>query len=123
MLESFSSQAGKPTAALLPSLEQGEARVLGHRMAYVVAGAGEPVILLHGLGHASGTWAEVLPQLARRFRVYAVDMLGCGRSDKPRIDYHLWALATYTRHFMDAVGIERAHVVGHSLGGGVALHM
>jgi pimeloyl-ACP methyl ester carboxylesterase len=122
MNKSISSLAATGAAAPLPALEQGVARVLGHRMAYVVAGAGDPVILLHGLGHASGTWAEVLPPLARHFRVFAVDMLGCGRSDKPRIDYHLWALATYTRHFMDAVGIERAHLVGHSHGGGIAMH-
>ncbi len=105
-----------------PALREGVASVLGHRMAYVAGGEGEPVVFLHGLGHASGTWHRVLPHLAQRFRVFAVDMLGCGRSDKPRIDYSLWALATYTRYFMDAVGIPRAHLVGHSLGGGIAMH-
>jgi pimeloyl-ACP methyl ester carboxylesterase len=91
-------------------------------MNYVTGGDGEPVVFLHGLGHASSTWDGILPQLGRRFRVFAIDMLGCGKSDKPRIDYSLWALATYTRYFMDAVGIQRAHLVGHSLGGGIAMH-
>jgi pimeloyl-ACP methyl ester carboxylesterase len=50
-------------------------------------------------------------------------MLGCGVSDKPAIDYSLWAQATYLRHFMDAVGAERAIIVGHSLGGALALHL
>ncbi|HEY7350804.1 MAG TPA: alpha/beta hydrolase [Ktedonobacterales bacterium] len=105
-----------------PALQEGVVSVRGYRMAYVVGGAGEPIVFLHGLGHASSVWSGVLPHLARRFRVFAVDMLGCGRSDKPRIDYSLGALAGYTRSFMDAVGIERAHLVGHSLGGGVAMH-
>lgn len=123
MLETQSSHATLLDAPPSPALQEGVVSVLGHRMAYVAGGAGQPVILLHGLGHASSTWDEILPHLARHFRVYAVDMLGCGRSDKPRIEYNLWALATYTRYFMDALGIERAHVVGHSLGGGIALHI
>jgi pimeloyl-ACP methyl ester carboxylesterase len=123
MLETQSSRAALLEAQPSPALQEGAVSILGHRMAYVTGGSGQPVILLHGLGHASGTWNEILPHLARHFRVYAVDMLGCGRSDKPRIEYNLWALATYTRYFMDALGIERAHLVGHSLGGGVSLHM
>ena len=95
--------------------------VLGHRMAYFTGGEGEPLILLHGLGHAASAWNGVLPALARHFRVFAIDLLGCGHSDKPRIDYHLWSLATHLRYFMDGLGIERAHLVGHSFGGGLAL--
>ncbi len=130
MLETLSSDptasADFPTSdetSRQPTLQEGAASILGHRMAYMAGGAGEPVIFLHGLGHAASAWSEVLPHLARRFRVFAVDMLGCGYSDKPRIDYSLKALATYTRLFMDAVGIERAHLVGHSLGGGIAMHL
>jgi pimeloyl-ACP methyl ester carboxylesterase len=123
MLETISLDTASVDVSAAPSLQEGVVSVLGHRMAYVTGGEGEPVIFLHGLGHAKGTWNEVLPQLARHFRVFAVDMLGCGRSDKPRMEYNLWALATYTRYFMDAVGIERAHLVGHSLGGGISLHL
>ncbi len=124
MLETISFDAAAAAdAAAAPALQEGAVTVLGHRMAYVTGGDGEPVVFLHGLGHDSGTWNEVMPQLARHFRVFAVDMLGCGRSDKPRVEYNLWALATYTRHFMDALGIQRAHLVGHSLGGGIAMHI
>ncbi len=123
MLETISFDAASGDVAAAPSFREDVVSVLGHRMVYITGGAGEPVLFLHGLGHASGTWTEVLPQLARHFRVFAVDMLGCGRSDKPRVEYNLWALATYTRYFMDAVGIERAHLVGHSLGGGIAMHL
>jgi pimeloyl-ACP methyl ester carboxylesterase len=92
-------------------------------MRVLAAGQGEPVLLLHGLADVAESWARVLPALARRYRVIAPDLLGCGLSDKPRVPYHLWALATYTRHLLDAIGVERAHVVGHSLGGGLALHL
>ncbi|HEX6778657.1 MAG TPA: alpha/beta fold hydrolase, partial [Ktedonobacterales bacterium] len=63
-----------------PVLQERVASVLGYRMAYVTGGEGEPLILIHGLGLASSSWNGVLPALARRFRVFAVDMLGCGRS-------------------------------------------
>lgn len=100
-----------------------EARVLGYRMRYLVGGMGEPVLLLHGLADSKEAWQRLLPDLARRYRVYAPDLLGCGASEKPRINYSLWALATYIRHFLDAVGVEAANVAGHSLGGGLALHL
>lgn len=106
-----------------PRVEEAEARVLGYRMRYLVAGSGEPVVLLHGLADSGETWLRVLPELARRYRVFAPDMLGCGVSEKPDISYSPWALATYIRHFMDGVGAETAHIVGHSLGAGVALHL
>lgn len=106
-----------------PLVEEGEARVLGYRMRYLAAGAGEPLLLLHGLADVGAAWSRVLPSLARNYRVYAPDMLGCGASEKPRISYSPWALATYLRHFLDAVGAREAYVAGHSLGAGVALHL
>lgn len=92
-------------------------------MRYLTGGSGEPVILLHGLADTADAWGRVLPAIAARYHIFAPDLLGCGGSDKPAIDYSLWAQATYLRHFMDGVGIERAFVVGHSLGGGLALHL
>ncbi|MGO8950859.1 MAG: alpha/beta fold hydrolase [Ktedonobacterales bacterium] len=120
-----SSYSGLIDAAGVPAyaVERHEASVLGYRMRYLVAGAGEPVLLLHGLADSSDTWRSILPGLARRHRVFAPDLLGCGESDKPRINYSLWALATYVRYFLDAVGVEKADMVGHSLGAGLALHL
>lgn len=103
--------------------EERETRVLGYRMRYLTGGTGEPVLLLHGLADCKESWKRLLPDLAKRHRVYAPDMLGCGASEKPRISYSLWALATYMRHFLDAVGVGDANIAGHSLGGGLALHM
>jgi pimeloyl-ACP methyl ester carboxylesterase len=110
------------SAAPVEVIEEHEATVLGYRMRYLAAGDGEPIVLLHGLADSADAWMRVIPSLARSHRVIAPDMLGCGLSDKPKINYSLWALATYLRHFFDALNIQAANVVGHSLGGGVALH-
>lgn len=105
------------------ALEEREASVLGYRMRYLTGGTGEPVLLLHGLADCKEAWQRLLPTLARRHRVFAPDLLGCGASEKPPISYSLWAMAAYIRHFLDAVGVETANIAGHSLGGGLALHL
>ncbi|HKD73977.1 MAG TPA: alpha/beta fold hydrolase [Ktedonobacterales bacterium] len=102
-------------------LERRYATVCNFQMSYIAGGKGEPVVLLHGLGADNSTWRKVLPELAEHFTVYAIDMFGCGQSDKPVIEYTVEAMAHYVRLFMDAVGIEQAHIIGHSLGGGIAM--
>ncbi len=79
------------------------------------------LLLVHGMAGSSETWRHVMPALARRFTVLAPDLLGQGRSDRPRGDYSLGAQANTLRDLMDALGHERATVVGQSLGGGVAM--
>ena len=93
----------------------------GDRVAYREAGAGEALLLIHGMGGSSATWKAVLPELSKRYRVVAPDLLGHGQSAKPRADYSLGAFAAWLRDLLDALGISRATVVGHSLGGGVAM--
>ncbi|MGH9301276.1 MAG: alpha/beta fold hydrolase [Acidimicrobiales bacterium] len=95
----------------------------GHRVGYRMAGKGPAVVLLHGLTGSSTTWREVMPALSRHFTVMAPDMLGHGQSAKPRGDYSLGAYASGVRDLMVALGIPRASLVGHSLGGGVAMQM
>ena len=102
-------------------LERREALVCGFRMSYVTGGHGDPIVLLHGLGSESSTWRKILPTLAEHYTVYALDLFGCGRSDKPAIAYTIEAMAHYMRLFMDAVGIQQAHFIGHSYGGGIAM--
>ncbi len=102
-------------------LERRYVSVCGFQMSYIFGGQGDSIVLLHGLGSDSSTWRKILPELATQYTVYALDMFGCGRSDKPNIAYTIEAMAHYVRFFMDAVGIPRAHLIGHSLGGGVAM--
>jgi pimeloyl-ACP methyl ester carboxylesterase len=93
----------------------------GDRVAYRTAGQGPVLLLIHGMAGSSETWRHVMPALAERFTVVAPDLLGQGQSDKPRGDYSLGAYANTLRDLMDALGHERATVIGQSLGGGVAL--
>ena len=93
----------------------------GDRVAYLDEGAGDVLLLIHGLGGSTDCWRGVVPKLATRYRVIAVDLLGHGQSDKPRGDYSLGAFAVWLRDFLDALDIREATVIGHSFGGGVAL--
>jgi pimeloyl-ACP methyl ester carboxylesterase len=95
--------------------------VHGHLRAYRMAGSGPALLLIHGLGCDSSTWLPVMSRLARRYTVIAPDLLGHGRSDKPRADYTLGGYANAMRDLLTLLGIDRATVVGHSFGGGVAM--
>lgn len=91
------------------------------QMAYVRAGVGPPLLLVHGIPTSSFLWRGVIPILASEFTVYAVDLLGYGDSDKPQgADLSVPGQARHLEAFMDAVGWETGAVVGHDIGGGVA---
>ena len=99
-----------------------EATVHGHAMRYRRAGRDGPVlVLIHGITSSSRTWEPVLDALGRTHRVIAPDLLGHGESAKPRGDYSLGAYASGVRDLLAVLGHERATVVGHSLGGGIAM--
>lgn len=93
----------------------------GYRRAFRMAGEGPVLLLIHGIGDNSETWNEVIPHLAKSYTVIAPDLLGHGRSDKPRADYSVAAYANGMRDLLSVLGIEHVTVVGHSLGGGVAM--
>ncbi len=93
----------------------------GERIAYVDEGSGEVLLLLHGMAGSSQTWRSVIKPLSRHFRVIAPDLPGHGESNKPRSDYSLGAFAVLLRDLLDELGVTSATIVGHSLGGGVAM--
>lgn len=93
----------------------------GYRRAYRLVGSGPALLLVHGISDHSGTWAHLLPELARRYTVIAPDLLGHGSSDKPRADYAAAAYACGMRDLLGVLNIDQVTVVGHSLGGGVAM--
>jgi pimeloyl-ACP methyl ester carboxylesterase len=95
--------------------------VHGYRRAYVRAGRGPALLLIHGIGDSSQTWHELIPSLSRGRTVVAPDLLGHGMSDKPRADYSIAGYACAMRDLLTVLGIDRVTVVGHSLGGGVAM--
>lgn len=106
-------------------VRRGEVIALGHRLSYQEAGPveGRPVVLLHGLASDSDTWERAIsPLAAHGLRVVAVDLIGHGRSDKPRAQYLLDDFAASLDAFFEAAGIESATLCGHSLGGAIAVH-
>jgi pimeloyl-ACP methyl ester carboxylesterase len=107
----------------MPPLQRREVNLHGHRVSYAEAGdSGPVVVLVHGIAGSSATWAAVAPGLAERgLHVIAPDLLGHGESAKPRGDYSLGAFASGVRDLLHFIDHERVTVVGHSLGGGVAM--
>ena len=90
-------------------------------MIYRIAGDGPPVVLIHGMVNSSRHWEQVALRLAERYTVVAPDLLGHGDSAAVRGDYSLGAHACSIRDLLTTIGIDRATVVGHSLGGGIAM--
>jgi pimeloyl-ACP methyl ester carboxylesterase len=88
---------------------------------YRTAGSGPVLLLLHGIANSSQTWEHVAAPLSKRFTLIAPDLLGHGESATPRGDYSLGAHASGVRDLLTALGIEHVTVVGHSLGGGIAM--
>ena len=90
-------------------------------------GQGEPVLLIHGSGPGVTGWANwrlTIPALAEKFRVIAPDIVGFGYTERPvDVQYNMETWLNHILGFMDALGIEKAHVIGNSFGGGLALAM
>jgi pimeloyl-ACP methyl ester carboxylesterase len=93
----------------------------GYWRAFRMVGSGPPLLLIHGIGDSSETWLDVIPELARRHTVIAPDLLGHGESAKPRADYAIAAYACGMRDLLSVLDVDRVTVVGHSLGGGIAM--
>jgi pimeloyl-ACP methyl ester carboxylesterase len=102
-------------------VQETSAVIHGHKRAFTIAGDGPPLLLLHGIGSNRKTWRPVLKPLAQHFTVIAPDLLGHGESAKPRADYSLGGFANGMRDLLGVLGMERATVIGHSFGGGVAM--
>ncbi len=100
-----------------------EVSLHGHTVGFQAAGEGPLLVLLHGITSTSDAWRKVMPTLAERYTVIAPDMIGHGRSAKPRGDYSLGAYAAGVRDLLAVLGFERGTVVGHSLGGGIAMQL
>lgn len=96
-------------------------RIHGHEIAYRAAGSGPVVLLIHGMASSSATWDGVIPSLAEHASVVAPDMPGHGESAGGGGDQSLGALASSLRDVLLTLGHDRATIVGHSLGGGVAM--
>lgn len=92
----------------------------GQRLVWRELGQGEPLLLVHGITTWSFIWEGLMPILAQRYRVLALDLLGCGDSSKPLDQsYALKDHASRIKRFIDALGLGPLHYIGHDLGGGI----
>ena len=102
-------------------MEASQIALHGQRVRYRRAGKGPLIVLLHGIAGSSSQWDLVIPRLAEHHTVLAPDLMGHGESGKPEGDYSLGAYANGIRDLLDALALPRGTIVGHSLGGGIAL--
>lgn len=109
-----------PAAAQMGLPPPKETTVFGQKIQYVDVGSGPVVVLLHGLGGNSANWAFNFAALSAKYRVIAPDQIGFGRSDKPLINYRVQTYADFLDKFLEGLNVERASLVGNSMGGWVA---
>ncbi|MDN5937067.1 MAG: alpha/beta hydrolase [Salinisphaera sp.] len=95
----------------------------GVRLHYVESGEGPALVLLHGLGSSGRDWEQQIPEFARHYRVIVPDLRGSGESDKPKGPYRIADFAEDIWALLDTLGIERAHLVGLSMGGATVFEM
>jgi pimeloyl-ACP methyl ester carboxylesterase len=110
-----------PDTSHRSDFEAWQMQLHGHRVIYHMVGSGPPVVLIHGMVNSSRHWRSVALALADRYTVIAPDLIGHGDSATPRGDYSLGAHASSIRDLLAVLGVDRATIVGHSLGGGVAM--
>lgn len=118
--------SGRPSASVGDGSDEADipieyVSVHGHWIAVRRAGQGPVLLLLHGIAGSSQSWVPVMSQLRSEFTMIAPDFVGHGKSAKPSGDYSVGNLASWTRDLLEILGVDRATVVGHSYGGGVAL--
>jgi pimeloyl-ACP methyl ester carboxylesterase len=105
----------------VPSVHAQTVTLHGHALGYLDSGHGPTVLFIHGLLSSNRSWAKLIDTLNTDHRLVAPDLFGHGASAKPRGDYSLGAHAATMRDLLDRLGIDRVILVGHSLGGGIAM--
>jgi pimeloyl-ACP methyl ester carboxylesterase len=98
-------------------------KVNAHQLFYTAKGEGEPMILIHGYGAGMWVWEKQMEVLSQSHQVYLIDLIGHGFSDRPRIHYRPETYLLFFKAFMDGVGIQKATLVGNSMGGGIGWGM
>lgn len=113
--------AARKVYLLAIGMREDSVQIGAHRIAYIAGGEGPPLVLVHGVAMRGDDWAPLLRALTRSHRVYAIDLLGYGNSDKPDPgDYSIAAQTDIVRGFLDAKRIASADVIGVSMGGWIA---
>jgi pimeloyl-ACP methyl ester carboxylesterase len=105
------------------NIETKTIKVDGLEVLYYMAGSGEPLVVIHGGGGDARTWLSNMEVLAKKYTVYAPDLPGYGGSAPLDGKYYIPELTTFIKRFTECMGLEKFYLMGHSLGGGVALNV
>ena len=117
----FQTTSELPPTVMSATTDRHTIELHGHTLAFRMAGQGPALLLIHGIAGTNAVWEDVFPELATDHTVIAPDLPGHGESGASAGDYSLGAMAATVRDLLIALGHERATVIGHSLGGGVAM--
>src|SRR5436853_2489704 len=117
----FQTTSELPRTVMSATTDRHTIELHGHTLAFRMAGQGPALLLIHGIAGTNAVWEDVFPELATDHTVIAPDLPGHGESGASAGDYSLGAMAAAVRDLLIALGHERATVIGHSLGGGVAM--
>jgi pimeloyl-ACP methyl ester carboxylesterase len=103
-------------------LENHEVTLGQYRIHYMAGGQGAPLVLVHGLAGRAENWLPLIPEFIHSgYRVYALDLLGYGRSDQPDVDYSIALEADILRQFLDSQHLQQPDIAGWSMGGWISL--
>ena len=103
-------------------LENHDVALGQYRIHYMVAGQGKPLVLVHGLAGRAENWLTLVPEFIRNgYRVYALDLLGYGRSDQPDVDYSIALQSDILKQFLDSQQLQQPDIAGWSMGGWISL--
>jgi pimeloyl-ACP methyl ester carboxylesterase len=99
-----------------------EVKLGNYRIHYMVAGQGKPLVLVHGLAGRAEEWLSLIPEFTRDgYQVYAIDLLGYGRSEQPDVDYSIALETDILRQFLDSQNLHQPDIAGWSMGGWISL--
>ena len=104
------------------NIRQHKTKVGKSNIRYFTGGNGDPLVIIHGGGDGARSWLENAEQLAKYYSVYIPDLPGFGASQPISDTFHLPDYVSFVDDFTSSLGIERFYLVGHSIGGGIALH-
>jgi 4,5:9,10-diseco-3-hydroxy-5,9,17-trioxoandrosta-1(10),2-diene-4-oate hydrolase len=103
-------------------IDSRQVKVGGLDVHYLTAGQGEPLIVIHGGGNDSRAWRKNIEALAEKYTVYVPDLPGFGHSQPLEGDYYIPELVEFVEEFSHSLGLKSFYLMGHSLGGGIALN-
>ncbi|MCP3941832.1 MAG: alpha/beta hydrolase [Desulfobacteraceae bacterium] len=120
VLSTIAAYSGEKEQMMNDSPNRLECDISGNKIVYYSQGKGEPIVLIHGITTYSFIWQKIVPLLIKKYNVISLDLPGCGDSDKPlNTDYSIKNHAMLFNEFVTKIGLEKFHMVGHDLGGGI----